>query len=806
MPTDTVLHFGRFEIYPAERVLRIGGENAAVGARAFDLLLALAERRQRLVTKQELLDLVWPGVVVEEHNIAAQISSLRKLLGAQVIATVPGRGYRFVATPDATSTQEQPAPAAPRHNLPEQRTRFIGREAALADLARLVPRSRLLTLTGIGGGGKTRLALQFAQQHLGDFADGVWFVDLAPLREPERVPGACAAALALDGPAADDASLAGRLAAHVAGREVLIVLDNCEQVRDGVAVLVDAMLARPGPSRILATSREPLSVAGEQRYPVRALSLPATSQLAAVLAADSVCVFADRARLATPEFEVGPDNAAAIADICRRLDGIALAIELAAARVPMLAVSDIAARLEDRFRLLAGSSPAVVRQQTLLATMQWSYDHLRGPEQRMLRMAAAFAGGWTLDAAAAVAQLTDEYEALALLSALHDRSLLAVERDAGRSGPRYRMLETVRQYAQQRLDESGEADAARTRHAAHFLALAETAAPHLRGPEQPRWMARLREEQENLVAAMTWCARADSPIDPHWGLRLSAATARYWIFNEIDLGCRLATAALQRDRDGADSAARFHTLHALAAMNMHGGNAQASLVHARAALAMARRQDEVEWLTKALTAIGSALNTQGETEAALQHEREALMLAEASGNAEYVASLSNNIAETERARGEFDAAERGYRKALHLGRAQGNLLLTAIVLHNLVRVCVAGGRAVDAHAYAIESEQLLRGLGEDVLRFELLKVVAGLAASRGEHDIAARLWGAGQPRFSDAGYRDPTIDEVQMARLLAESRRALGDAAFDAAEAAGRALDLDAAMLQLRRWLGDRTP
>ena len=281
-------------------------------------------------------------------------------------------------------------------------------------------------------------------------------------------------------------------------------------MRAGAAALVDALLARPGRSRIIATSREPLAVAGEQLYPVRSLSLPATTEVGDVRAADAVCVFVDRARLAQPEFEIDAGNAGAVLQICRRLDGIALAIELAAARVTVLSVFDIAARLKDRFRLLTGGSSPVARQQTLLATMQWSYDLLTPAEQRLLRELSVFAGGCTLEAAAKIAQAADDYEVLGLLTALHDKSLLLVERGAGtdtRGRPRYRMLETVRQYAQQRLSESGEVDAVHARHAEFFLALAEAAAPHMRGPQQSLWMARLHEEHENLVAAMTWCAQ-----------------------------------------------------------------------------------------------------------------------------------------------------------------------------------------------------------------------------------------------------------------------------------------------------------
>jgi predicted ATPase/DNA-binding winged helix-turn-helix (wHTH) protein len=792
---DTVMRFGRFEIDPVGRVLRVDGEKAAVGARAFDLLLALAQRRGRLVSKQELLDLVWPGVVVEEHNIAAQMSTLRKLLGPDVIATVAGRGYRFVATPSAGS--DVPTHARPqRHNLPEARTRFIGREAALADLARLVPPSRLTTLIGIGGSGKTRLALQLARSLTGAFAGGIWFVDLAPLQSADRVASACAATLGLSD--AHGSELVERIAAHLTGRDALLLLDNCEHVRAGAAAVADALLARAGGGGIIATSREALGVAGEQLYPVRAMALPVTSEPSDVGNSDAVRLFVDRARLAVPEFELDADNAATVARICRRLDGIALAIELAAARVALLPVTEISARLADRFQLLGTSTASDPRQRTLLATMQWSYDQLPSAAQRLLRRMSAFAGGWTLAAAADVAECSDEYEALTLLTALHDHSLVVVERG---DRPRYRMLETVRQYALQRLDESGDGDRARIRQAEHFLRLAESAAPHLRGLQQPQWMAQLRVEQENLVAAMSWCATADTPVDPRWALRFVAATGRYWIFNAIDVGCGLAQSALQRDREAADSAARFETLHALAAMHMHRGDAGVDLEYARMALAMAQRCNEIEWQIKALAAIGSALNTQGDVEGALRDQRKALQLAEASGNVVYVATLSNNLAETERGRGDLESAERSYLRALHLGRASGDLLLAAIVLHNLVRLYVAAQRPDDARRYALESEQLLRGIGEVVLKFELLKCGAALASSRGHHAMAVRWFSAAQPHFTDAGYGDPQVDSDLYRDLMETSARALGAAALAAAEAEACGLELDTAMRELKDWL-----
>lgn len=804
--TDPVLRFGRFQLSAAERQLRADGEPVGLGARAFDLLLALVQRRDRVVGRQELLNAVWPGVVVEEHNITAQISSLRKLLGANAIATVPGRGYRFTATLDTPPTggQGTAIPSLrPEHNLPEQRTRFIGRTGALADLERLLPQTRLLTLTGIGGSGKTRLALQFARLHLADFPDGVWLVDLTPLTHPDRVASICAAALSVGNE--HDTPPVERIAAHLSRRHALIVLDNCEHVRDGAAALVDALLAQAGRSRIVATSREPLAVAGEQLYPVHSLSLPASSVLDDMRSADAVRVFVDRARLALPDFEIDADNADAILGICRQLDGIALAIELAAARVTMLSVHDIAARVQDRFRLLTGGSSPVARQQTLLATMQWSYGLLGPSQQRMLCELAVFSGGCTLEAATAITQAADEYEALALLTALHDRSLLFVERASDANGqamrPRYRMLETVRQYAQDRLVSSGAAETTRARHAEFFLRLAEAAAPYMRGPQQSQWMARLHEEHENLVAAMNWCAHDRSLADTEVGLRLAAATGVYWLFNEVELGCRLILQALRRQSAGADSEARFQALNVLAAMHMHRGQGDEGLPHAREALAVARRMGRVEWQAMALCATGNCLNRTGDEDVALSCYEQARDLAQANGCALPLSSALNNIAAIDFRHGKWAAAEQGFRQALHLARGRGDIRSTLIFLHNLVRVQVAAGRQAGAHACAVEAQALLGEVGEEVLKLELLEVVAGLASMRGEHEVAARFWGHSTQRYVDAGYRRPAEDQAQLDRLSAASRLALGDACFESSESAGRALDLDAAMLELRRWL-----
>jgi predicted ATPase/DNA-binding winged helix-turn-helix (wHTH) protein len=793
--TDAPLRFGHFELHPAERVLRVRGEPVAVGSRAFDVLLALAQRHERLVTKQELLDLVWPGLVVEEHNVATQISTLRKLLGTGAIATLPGYGYRLTALRDAAPTAASlaDAPAAPRHNLPAARTRFIGREAALADLGRLLGAARLLTLTGIGGCGKTRLALQLAQQQRAAFAGGTWFVDLAPLTDGDRVAATCAAVFGLR--EEGDVPLVERLREHLAASPALVVLDNCEHVIDGASALAEALLAG-GRTTIVATSREGLGVAGEQIYPVRSLSLPAGSDLGAVQAAEAVRVFVDRAQLARPDFEVDAGNAAPVVEICRRLDGIALAIELAAARVTMLPLAEIATRLDDRFRLLTGGSRALPRHQTLHAAMQWSYELLAPAEQRLLRQLAVFADGWTLQAAVDVAQTADEYDALALLTALHDKSLLVVDREASGGRPRYRVLETVRQYALERLHECGEGEAARGRHVAHFIAMAEEAEAQVRGPGQDLWMGRFKQEHENLVAALAWCG--EGGLDPQTGLRLAAATGYYWGWNSVELGDRLTRAVLARDRAALPTAARAGTLLSLARMAEFRGRYDEALGFAQQALAVARQLGSPRLMARALNAVGSSLGSLDRAAPALQAHQEALALARQLDDGVLLFTLLNNIASHQHRAGQLDEAERSYREALALARRHVGRVGHVVLLDNLIRLLVARGKLGEARQFAVECLPLAHG---EKVAVDLLEATVGLASRAGDHATAARFWGAADRQLLAWGYRHEPGELEHVAPLLAASRRAIGDAAFAAAEASGRALTFDQAMVELAQWL-----
>src|SRR5687768_2115418 len=500
----TAYRFGTVEVRPAERRVLVAGAPAAIGARAFDLLVALIENRDRVMTKDELLALVWPGVVVEENNLQVQVSTLRKILGGEAVATLPGRGYRFTLAPDGDGSAGQPP--ARRDNLPAELTSFVGREFETVQLRELLRESRLATLTGAGGTGKSRLSRHVAAAMLPQFPDGAWLVELAPLSDEGHVPLAVATALGI---AESD------LAAHVAARQLLILLDNCEHLLRGCAEAARHMLqAGPG-VRILATSREPLHVTGEATYRMQTLPSPHAIQL-----------FVERARAANPALGADVDNSAAVAEICKRLDGMPLAIELAAARVRALSVARIAERLDDRFRLLgSGDATAMPHQQTLRASIEWSYELLSSAERAVLRRLSVFSGGWTLEAAEAVCgggDVQSTYSVMELLANLVEKSLVSLDA----TGERYHLLETLREYAREQLEESGENEDVHDQHVQHFLVFASRARLELVGASQAAWYRRVDEERENILAAQRWCEAGNQPL---LGLRLVSSLKAYWI-------------------------------------------------------------------------------------------------------------------------------------------------------------------------------------------------------------------------------------------------------------------------------------
>ncbi len=478
------------------------------------------------------------------------------------------------------------------HNFPVQLTSFVGRGAQMTDLQKLLVDNRLVTLTGAGGAGKTRLAVEIAARIAADFRDGMWYVDLAPITHPGVVPVTVARAFGL--PDQPGRSTMDTLLRFVRDRQMLVVLDNCEHLLDACADLVVTLLGGAPGLTVLATSREPIGVTGEATWRVPSLSV----------ADAAIELFADRARLARPDFTVTDDNAATLAEICRRLDGMPLAIELAAARVRALSLAEILDGLRDRFRLLTGGSrTAVRRQQTLRASVDWSHALLTEPERVLFRRLAVFLGGFDLDAAQAVAGggEVERYQVLDQLSLLVDKSLVVADNSGGRT--RYRLLETVRQYALEKLGESGEANAVRSRHRDYYTALAAALdAPGGRDYEQR--VEQAEGEIDNLRAAFGW-SRENSDIEP--GLTLASSLQPLWIARgRIREGLTwfdtVLTGEVAQDAEVA-AAVRARALADQAVLTTAFGAAD-SLNRAQHALALARDIDDPALLARALTACG----------------------------------------------------------------------------------------------------------------------------------------------------------------------------------------------------------
>ena len=527
------MRFGRFELLPAQRSLLVDGLATPLGARAFDMLLALIERRDRVVSGGELFDLVWPGLVVEENNLRQQVAALRKVLGAQALVTVPGRGYRFALALEAGETPKpQPMPALRSNNLPLNPPPLIGRETELAAALALFADTHLLTLVGTGGVGKTRFALELADTLRDTYKDGVWLVELAPLSDPALVVRTVASVLGVH--EEPGRPLLDTLLDLLRHRELLIVLDNCEHLIDASAHFADKVLHGSAGVRTLATSREALGIAGETvwRVPSLRAATPADHASAGqLLAYAATRLFVQRAAAASPGFRLTPENAAAVAQVCHQLDGIPLALELAAARVKAMRVELVAERLHDRFALLTqGSRTALPRHQTLRSLIAWSHELLPEPEQRLLRRLSVFAGGWTLDGAEGICsdgeQLAAE-DVLDLLTHLVEKSLVALDEQS--TEPRYRMLETIRQYGFEKLTTAGEADALRTRHLAYFGDFAESIRTHLGDHDlEPRWNASVNAELDNIRLALDWSLM---PGQAERGLHLINALHRFWYQN-----------------------------------------------------------------------------------------------------------------------------------------------------------------------------------------------------------------------------------------------------------------------------------
>ena len=687
--------------------------------------------------------------------------------------------------------------AAIPNNLPIQVTSFIGRERELSELQSLLPTTRLLTLTGSGGTGKTRLSLQVAAEVLDGFPDDVWFIELAPLSDPALLPLTIASVLGVR--EEPGRPLLATLLEWLRPKQLLLILDNCEHLIDACAKFADAAIHASRETRILASSREALGIAGELAYHVPSLPTPNPKEASVVFIPctrqhrqsavrplfeyAAIRLFVERASSAQAAFRMTEVNAPAVAQICYRLDGIPLAIELAAARVKALSAEQIAARLDDRFRLLTGGSrTALPRQQTLRGAIDWSHSLLPEAERSLLRRLSVFAGGWTLEAAEAVCagDGIETVEMLDLLSRLVEKSLVVAEEESGEA--RYRMLETIRQYAREKLLESDETNAIRDRHLAFFLRLAEDAEPHLTGPAQATWFARLEKDYANLRAAHEWSLQEP---DASHGMRLASALAMLWNVRGPPMeGVDWLVRAVSRPEAAAPSLVRAKALFATARVLGLMGELVRSNPYAEESLAISRALAYRPGVARALyqlgvnarvqgdlktakslleqslairegldsTAIvliyvnlGLIAEVEGEHDAARKYLEQAMTVAQAAESSHSVALAFAYLGILAFLQRDYDGAEAALEQGLNAGRAIGHQVAVSTASRGLAYVALQRGQVERAAAFCRESLLVNRKRRAPVGLAASLAACAALAVARGQPERAARLYGSAAP-------------------------------------------------------------
>jgi predicted ATPase/class 3 adenylate cyclase len=768
-------------------------------------LMALAHGGQVLLSEISA-DLVGDGLPEGVSLQALGEHQLRDLSRPEPIFQLlhPGLPSSF---PPLRTLQRRP------NNLPAMTTPFIGRGAEIDTIRHQLlrrPDVRLITLLGPGGTGKTRLALQVALDSLDDFPDGVFFVALARINDPALV-GPCIAQV-LNVREAADRPLLDWLTAALQDRQILLILDNFEHVADAAPVVGDLLTACPT-LKILVTSRAVLGLYGEREFQVPPLSLPDPERLPPkeeLAQFEAVRLFVERAQDISSDFKITGDNARAVAAICDRLDGLPLAIELAAARTRLLSPQAMLARLDRRLPLLTGGARDLpVRQQTLRSAIAWSYDLLDGAEQTLFRQLSVFAGSCTLAAAEAVCDPTGDPATGILdgLESLAGKSLLR-RLDAGNAGrdglgtgaspagwgdsgtdeTRFLMLQTIREYAFERLVDSGEAERVQRRHALHYAGLAETAAPELRSPSQAAWLDRLSQERYNLRAALRWAIEHDAT---DLGLRLGGALWYFWhVHGYLSEGREWLATMLALPGAAPPTSERAQALVGLGVLTADQGDFRVARALCEEGVAIARASGDERELGSGLAWLAHVVQ-EDDPELARRLDGEALDIGRRLDDRLLVARALNNIGELVRRGGDHEAAARYYEEGLALVRGQGHQARIAALTHNLAQIDLQRGAPAAAARRFAESLAILRSLGDQRAIAHCLAGLTGVAATSGQPHRAARLWGAAEALLDSLGAHLDPADRVAGQGATERARADLGPALFDDFAAEGRAMSLD---------------
>jgi len=832
-----IYEFGGFRLDAAKGCVLKGADEIKLRPKLYKALLYLLENAGRLVTKQELITAIWPDTFVTDDSLVQCVLELRRALGdreQKLIRTVPRRGYIFTASVVQISVVKDHAPVGAgseysslreserRGQLPTPHTTLVGRQQQIGEATALLlrPDVRLLTMTGPGGCGKTRLAVATAAEVRKQFPAGVQFAGLASITQVELVKTAIAKAL-------DIQQVAGRSIAQLVADQLrdagpfLLILDNFEQVMPA-ATLISEILAGSKDLKILVTSRECLHIYGEQEFPVTPLAQPAAIEL-----------FVQRAAAVHPEFAINARNADLIQEICSRLDGLPLAIELAAARTKVLPLGEILDRLQSRLQLLTGGALDLPeRQQTLRKTINWSHELLTEPEQKVFRRLSAFSGGWTLEAAEAVCNTRQDLgmDTFTGLSSLVDKSLIQVA-GGNEHEARFTMLETIREYAHEKLIAHGEEAAARRSHAAYCMVLAEEGNPELAPAERARWLAQCDVEIDNFRAALDWLFQNH---EVEWGLRLCVALFRFWDMrehlaegrNRLETILGLAGTGYEKERarvahfigalasaQGDFAAARGFlqesltlyqslddrwgvgaALNALAVSARDSGDYASAQKNFERSLACWKGLSDPVAVARCLHNLANVVKVQGDYLRANACLNEATGIFEEAGDRSGAAWSINQLGDIARETGDLESARNLYRRAATIFREAGDRWGLARSLTDLGQIDGEQGDHTAASAEYHEALEIFARLRHRRGMARVLEGIACLALARGNPARALKLAGAAAHLRQSIGAQLPPMEQVKLQEALEPAWASLNEADGKGAWSEGYALGMEHAI------------
>jgi predicted ATPase/DNA-binding CsgD family transcriptional regulator len=846
------LHAARRAVEPDQgpRYLELQGEQLVLcpGARlqvdvdAFEEAASSARRFRDPVARRTAINL-YAGELLPEDRYEGWTESRREALRQLYLALLAAPAIPHdKSTAPSTGGPSEESEGSPRHNLPALRAGFVGRERELVEARKVLSVTRHLTFTGAGGSGKTRLAVELARGLIGLYPDGVWLVELAGLSEPDLVVQTLASTLEVR--EQPGLPLLDAIIGALRDKEILLVVDNCEHLIDAAARLVEALLRSCPRLVVLATSREPLGTSGEAVWQVGPLSVPDASGGSTaedLMRYEAVRLFVERARSALPGFELTGENAGAVARVCRKLEGIPLAIELATARMGPLAVEQVAQRLEDSLDVLSSAGQgAAPRQQTLRATLDWSHKLLSEAEQTLFKRLSVFAGGWTLEAAETVGSGggVEESDVLDLLGELVDKSLVVAGASTG-SAVRYRMLEPIRQYAREKLEQGEDVDEVKTVHVAYFLQLAEEAEPELDGPQQRLWVERLEGEHDNLRETLSWALESE---ESELALRLGAALWRFWFARRYHsegtkwldqiLACTDSTASPTRVKviegtgllaqrqgdvqraeviyqemlelslalgDKGNAATALNSLGTLAVTRGDNERARALLEENLAVLRELHDEPNAATTLKryhALNLLGIlAINEEGDLVRGAALWEESLTLAREAGDIIEVGSTLTNLGYAALLQRDNERAATFSQEALavarDLGSAGGEIIPEALI--NLGLAARAQGSYERAKISFEDALLMSQQAGVKASVINALEGMVGLAGALREDIRTALLWGAAEAAREINGIALPPSERTLHEPYLASARSRLGEVAWRDALAEGRAMSLEGA-------------